>query len=100
MNLENFKADIEVRLNSIAEFELLEFHYQPYSFGSGLVVYRINGRIHKFVYDGRDNILTWLISKEHQKYITADLSEYCSFKGLFIDNDELSKGIKSTLQCG
>lgn len=98
MNFENFRADLESKLNSIAEFELIEFHYLHYCFGNGILAYRIKGRIHKFVYDGRDNFLTWLISKEHQKYSDAKLTEYSKFSGLLINEEELLKGIKNSAQ--
>ncbi len=97
MNFENFRADLESNLNSNAEFELIEFHYLHYCFGNGVLAYRIKGRIHKFVYDGRDNILTWLISKEHQKYSDAKLTLYCKFSGLIINEEELLKGIKNSV---
>lgn len=37
MNFEDFRKDIESRLISKIEFELLEFNFLPYSFGSGLL---------------------------------------------------------------
>ena len=95
MNFENFRADIESKFNSAVEFELIEFNFQQYCFGSGMVAYRIKGRIHKFIYDSRDNILTWLISKEHQKYPGADLTEFNKFYGLIIPEEELFKGLNS-----
>ena len=96
MNFENFRADLETKLYSIVEFELIEFHYLNYCFGNGILAFRIKGRIHKFIYDGRDNILTWLISKEHQKYSSVKLTEYCKFSGLIINEEELLKGIKNS----
>ena len=96
MNFENFRIDLETKLNSIAEFELMEFHYLHYCFGSGILAYRIKGRIHKFVYDGQYNILTWLISKENQKYSDAKFTEYFKFSGLIINEEELLKGIKNS----
>ena len=36
MNFENFRKDIESKLNKIAEFELQEFHFEPHSFGNGI----------------------------------------------------------------
>ena len=40
MNFEDFRKSIELKFNSIAEFELLEFHFEPYSFGNGILAYR------------------------------------------------------------
>ena len=98
MNFEDFRAEIETKLNSIVEFELKEFHYLHYCFGNGILAYRIKGRIHKFIFDGRDNILTWLISKDHQKYSDVKLTEYFRFSGLNINEEELLKGIKNSAQ--
>lgn len=53
--------------NSIA-YELLELHSIPYSFGSGFIVYKINGRNVKIVYDGRDNIVSIYVSPIHNIY--------------------------------
>jgi hypothetical protein len=75
MNFEDFRKDIENKLNQIAEFELQEFHFEPYSFGNGILTYRIKGRIHKLNFDGRESELTWLISNPHQKYSGTNLTE-------------------------
>jgi len=93
MNFEDFKTDIEEKFISLGEFELMEFHFQPFIFGSGIVTYRIKGRFHKFIYDGRDNLVTWLVSKEHQKYFGVDFIEFKKFNGLIITKEELEKGI-------
>jgi len=98
MNFEDFRSDLETKLKLIVEFELIEFHYLQYCFGNGTLAYRIKGRIHKFIFDGRDNSLTWLISKNHQKYSDVKLTEYCRFSGLIINEEELLKGIKNGAQ--
>jgi hypothetical protein len=95
MNFENFRKDIESKLNKIAEFELQEFHFEPHSFGNGIIAYRIKGRIHKFIFDGRESELTWLISKSHQKYFGADLTEFKKLDGLEISSEQLKNGIKT-----
>jgi len=95
MNFEDFRRDIENKLDSISEFELLEFHFEPYSFGNGILAYRIKGLNHKFVYDGRENELTWLLSKSHQKYFGANLTEFKRQNGLEISVEELESGIKT-----
>ncbi|MEK6152329.1 hypothetical protein WIW50_03680 [Flavobacteriaceae bacterium 3-367] len=93
MDFEQFRADIETKLKSIADFELQEFHFEPYSFGNGILSYRVKGRNHKFIFDGRENELTWLISKPHQKYFGANFSEIRKFNELNIDEEELKKEI-------
>ena len=100
MNFEQFRDDLETKLSSIAEFELQEFHFEPYSFGNGILAYRIKGLNHKFIYDGRENELTWLISKRHEKYFGANFTELRSFDGLIIDKAELEKEIKNSTQQG
>ncbi len=94
MNFENFRSDIETKLNSIAEFELQEYHYEPHSFGNGILAYRIKGCNHKFIFDGREKQLTWLISKPHQKYFGAELKEHGRYDGLELGAEELENGIK------
>ena len=93
MNFEQFKEDIETKLKSIAEYELQEFHFEPHSFGNGVLSYRVKGRNHKFIFDGRENELTWLVSKPHQKYFGANFSELRRFEGLNIKEEELKKEI-------
>ena len=93
MNFEEFRNLIENQLNSLVEFELLEYHYQPSSFGNGTLAYRIKGRNHKFVYDGREKEMTWFISAPHQKYFGADFSEFKKIEGLEINFEELKSGI-------
>jgi hypothetical protein len=93
MNFEDFRKDIENKLNSIAYFELQEFHVEPHSFGNGILSYRIKGRNHKFTFDGRENELTWYVSKPHQKYFGSDFSELQRFEGLIIEEEILKKEI-------
>ncbi len=96
MNFEDFRKDIELKLRSITEFELQEFHFLPYSFGSGSLAYRIKGQNHKFIFDGRENELTWLISKPYQKYSENNFTEFKRFYELNISNEELRNGIKNS----
>jgi len=98
MTFEEFREDIERKLNSIAEFELQEFHYQPHSFGNGILAYRIKGQNHKFVFDGRENELTWLVSKPHQKYFGATFTEILKKSGLELGSDRIEKEIKNSAQ--
>lgn len=98
MNFEGFRKDIETKLTSIAEFELQEYHFEPYSFGNGILAYRIKGQNHKFIFDGREKELTWLISKSHQKYFGANLTEFKRIDGLEISSEELEYGIKNSAQ--
>ena len=64
MNFEDFRHDIESKFTGMVEYELQEYHFKPYSFGNGSLSYRIGGRIHKFIYDGREDMLTWLVGSE------------------------------------
>ena len=100
MNFEDFRKSIELKLNSIVEFELLEFHFEPNSFGNGILAYRIKGRNHKFIFDGRENELIWLIGKSHQKYFGGKLTEFKRVEGLEISIEELESGIKNSAQQG
>ncbi len=97
MNFEDFRKDIELKLDTISEFELLEFHFEPYSFGNGILAYRINGKNHTFIFDGRENELTWSISKSHQKYFGANWNEYKRINGLELSSKELESGIIKTV---
>ncbi|PQB04339.1 hypothetical protein [Aureitalea marina] len=98
MTFEDFRNDIEAKLNSIADFELQEYHYEPYSFGNGILAYRIKGQIHKFIFDGRENEMTWFSSKPHQKYFGADFKMLMRNNGLELTSDELKNGIKNSAQ--
>ena len=96
MDFEEFRKDIESRLISKIEFELQEFQYFPYSFGSGILAYRINGQNHKLIFDGKENELTWLKSKPHQKYFGSDFKEFEKFDGLIISDEVLWRGLKNS----
>ena len=96
MNLEDFRKNIELKLSSITEFELQEFHFLPYTFGSGFIVYRIKGYFHKFIFDGRECELTWLISKQQHKYSDNSFTEFKRFYELDISDKELENGIKNS----
>lgn len=93
MNFEDFRKDLESKIKSIAKFELQEFHFEPHSFGNGILVYKIKGRNHKFIYDGRENEINWSISKPHEKYLGASFIQYKIIDGLRIERSELEKGI-------
>ena len=95
MNFEEFRIDLESKINTLIEFEMQEFRFSAYSFGSGLAAYRINGLIHKFVYDGRDKELTWFVSKPFQKYSEASYSEILRKSDLSLSLNELKKEIKT-----
>lgn len=98
MNFEEFRKDIESKIASIAEFELQEYHYEPHSFGNGILAYRIKGQFHKFVFDGRENELTWLVSKPHEKYFGATFKEILKTDGLELNLDRIEKEIKNSAQ--
>ena len=100
MNFEEFRNNLERILKSIAEFELQEYHYEPFSFRNGILAYRIKGQNHKFVFDGRENELTWLVSKPHQKYFGAKFKEILRMEGLELNSDRIEKEIKNSAQQG
>jgi hypothetical protein len=97
MNFEEFRNDIEKKLNSIVRFELLEFHYEPCRFESGLLAYRILGRNHRLVYDGRENELTWERSEAHEKYFGAKFSMLKKFDGLNLTEEEIKSGTQQAV---
>lgn len=66
------KRQFEAQLSADLKFELLEIHYAPYSFGSGMTAYRIKGRSVKIIFDGKDNLIELLISAKHLKYPSLD----------------------------
>ena len=98
MTFEEFRKDIENKFNSITEIELQEYHYEPHSFGNGILAYRIKGLNHKFVYDGRENELTWFVSKPHQKYFGANFQEILKRDGLQLSSKELKTQIENSAQ--
>ena len=97
MNFEEFRNDIENKLNLIAQYELLEFHYEPSSFGNGLLAYRISGRNHRLIYDGRENELTWERSGPYEKYFGAKFSMFKKFNGLNLTEEEIKNGTQQKL---
>ena len=93
MDFEYFRKDIELKLSTLTKFELQEYHFEPINFGSGILVYRIKGRIHKFVFDGKENELIWLIGNSHRKEKEADWTELKIGNKLEISIEELDKNI-------
>ncbi len=71
MNILELKEQFENKLT--VDFELLELHYTPYSFGSGMTAYKIKGQIIKIIYDGKDDQVELLVSEKHAKYSDASL---------------------------
>ncbi len=94
MDFEEFRAEIETKLNLDQRIELQEYHFEAHSFGSGLLAYRIKGANHKFVFDGRENELIWMIGKSHNKYFGAEWEEYKTFDGLEV-GDQIIEEMKS-----
>ncbi len=89
INYLELKDRFETELQHDLQFELLELHYAPYSFGSGMTAYRIKGRVFKIIFDGRDNLVEFMISAPHEKYNTANWT--IIFTGT--PNDFMDKGI-------
>ncbi len=74
--------------------ELLEFHFAPYSFGSGMTAYRIKGQIIKVIYDGKENQVELLVSAKHDKYSNASWTTiYSGVSTDFIENGLLKLSI-------
>jgi len=91
MTFEDFRLELEAELEKIVRFELQEFHYEPYSFGNGLLAYRINGRNYRFRYDGREKQMTVDASEQHQKYFGALWNHIATI-------DELSNGVAKAIE--
>ena len=95
MDFEDFRKDIETKLSLVTEFELQEFIYQPNFFGSGIIGFRIKGQNHKFVFDGKENKLTWFIDVSHAKYLDNNFTEFKKFDTLEISCEDLQNGLKA-----
>lgn len=93
MNFQEFKNELEQKLKESTKIELQEFNYSPISFGSGFVVYRIKGTIHKFIWDGKEDILTWERSKPHQKLFGGRFSLVTTANVLEVESLEIEKYI-------
>jgi len=72
INYLELKYRFEAQIKDDFQFELLELHYTPYSFGSGMTAYRIAGRVFKIIFDGKDNLVEFMVSASHDKYIRAN----------------------------
>ena len=70
MNFQTFKDLLEEHFS--VEFEMLEYHYSPYAFGSGYVAYHIKGYNYMIIYDGRDKVTTVKRSNKHENYKDAN----------------------------
>jgi hypothetical protein len=89
MDFLELKRQFESKLNK--DFELLELHYSPFAFGSGMTAYNSNGQVIKIIYDGRDNLVEVLISTSRDKY--PNVSWTTIYSGLpedFIENGILN----------
>ena len=85
MNFLELKEQFENKLTN--DFELLELHYAPYAFGSGMTAYRIKGQIVKVIYDGKDDQVELLVSEKHAKYSETSLATiYTGLPTDFIEN--------------
>src|SRR6476659_5933428 len=71
MDFLELRTQFESKLNNTFKFERLELHYMPYSFGTGIIAYRIKGRLIRIIYNGRDNEIEVYSSKPHEKYPNA-----------------------------
>jgi hypothetical protein len=80
-------SDFEKQIKKDLKYELLEMHYVPYSFGSGFVAYRINGRIVKIIFDGKDNLIESKISSRHERYPAKSVNTFFSGAGSDFSNN-------------
>jgi hypothetical protein len=71
MDLLELKERLETELNKSVKFQLLELHYLPYLFGSGVLAYMILSRNVKITYDGKDNQIQCHVSLKQDKYTNA-----------------------------
>jgi hypothetical protein len=89
MDFLELKKQFESKLNK--DFELLELHYTPFAFGSGMTAYNSKGQIIKIIYDGKDNLVELLISSSHEKYSNASWTTiYTGLPEDFIENGILN----------
>lgn len=90
MNFEDFKKDIEYKLKLLTKFKLIHYCYEPASFGSGLLLYKTHNHKHKFIFDGKENHLIWLIKKQSfYDLIFSNCNEVLFKKGLDISLNEV-----------
>jgi hypothetical protein len=52
MSIEDYKIALEAKLTEIVDFQLLEMNYTPYSFGSWLLAYQIQGKNYRLLAAG------------------------------------------------
>jgi len=87
MTFLELKEQFENKLTGNHKFDLLELHFAPYSFGSGIAAYRLKGGILKIIYEGRDNEVQLLISSPHNKYPNCSWATiFTGLPGDFIDS--------------
>jgi hypothetical protein len=73
MNFLEVLGDLEQRLEHSFECEMLELHYIPYSFGSGMAAYSIAGRVLKVDYEGKTDNIQISLSAGQQNYPAGEL---------------------------
>lgn len=72
MNFEDFRQGLEMLIEQIDSFDLQEYSYQPYSFGSGMIAFRFRGTNYKLEHDGREKDVLISESCPHEKYFGAN----------------------------
>ena len=98
MTFPEFIARFESLIYDHMQVELLENHYMPYMFGSGIAAYRIKGKNVKLVFDRRDSSVDILISLKHIKYPDGEMTSiyYGTVENFFTtDFDKIIAEIKS-----
>ena len=71
MNFLDLRNQFESKLKDSVEFELLELHYVPYDFGSGMAAYKVTDGIIKIIYDGKINDVELLFSKPNKRSMSS-----------------------------
>jgi hypothetical protein len=82
MNFKEIVEKFESLIGEQGKFELLENNYTAYAFGSGFAAYKMNRKILKLIFDGRDGEITLLISPKNGRYPLND------YKTIFIGKDQ------------
>lgn len=68
MDFLDIKTQFENDLSDNRKFEMLELHYYPYDFGSGISIYKIYSRAVKLIFDGKDKTVQLDMGERHTKH--------------------------------
>ena len=82
MNFKEICEKLESVIGEKQNVELLESNYVAYAFGSGISVYKINRKVLKIIFDGKDGEITLLLSPKNAVYPKTE------FKTIFIGKQQ------------